>query len=1320
MAQKNVIEKLRGRENYATWKIAAQSYLTINGYWSCTKVTVSEAATADVLERHEKALSELFLLIDSSLYSYIDGLDSIKLAWEALSKAFSDTGTCRKVHLLQQWINTKLNDCNGMEEYVNKMTNSWASLKSLGFKIDEEVGASVLLAGLPNEYKTMILGLEQQKTNLTLDFVKTLLLQGSVVDEMASSSSGAFLSKGKKKFNKVKCFNCGGPHYARHCKKKAPQKNNGKNKQHDDQHVLFSALLANDSSDTWYVDSGATSHMTGNNSNLENLRELSQERSITVANGGTISVKATGDIMKSVKTTSGNNKIIIKNCEFVPDLCTNLLSVAQMVKNKNTVVFNENGCFIYNSAGKVIATADLVNNLFKLNTMPSVCALSAKSTKIADDVMLFHRRMGHLSLSGMQRLQKFADIDVTSINCVVCAEGKQCRNKFKKKVNNRASDFLALVHSDVCGPMSVNSMGGARYYVTFIDDYSRKVFVYIIKNKSQVFDCFVKFKNLVETQMNKKVKILRSDNGTEYCNKRFENFCVESGIVHQKSCVYTPEQNGLAERFNRTIMERARCLLFDSKLSRCYWAESVLTAVKLINSSCSSSINAVPDEIWYKKPVDFSRFKVFGCRAMVHVPKEKRKKLDKKAIECIFLGYSDETKGYRLMVKSTKKILISRDVMFFENCVIDDEHLDNYVEFPMLITERKNECTELREENSLSESAESREESVNDSIGIDMNDSTIASSSVNNIGDISTIDLTNSISDTSNISSSTMNGTLTNSHTSDESSFSQADDTHDDPNFDARAAVNRAERPVTRMLHALNPFNFALLTVSEALNCDESEQWKLAMKEELDAHKTNQTWELVDLPAGRVPIKSKWVFKRKTDAQGNVIRYKARLVGKGCSQKEGIDFDEIYAPVVRYASIRYLVALAAQFNLEIYQMDAITAFLQGDLNETIYMLQPEYHSDGTKKVCLLRKSIYGLKQASRVWNMKLRGVLVSAGYKSSQMDPCIFFKIDDGNMIFVAIYVDDVLYFTNSSSMKFDLQTILTSNFKMKDMGVADYCVGLHITRDRSRGIIYLDQRKYVEEVLERFNMTNCKAIDTPSDPNQRLRKGDASDPGFNDESIPYQQAVGSLMYLTQGTRPDLAYAINNVCRFNTCYTKEHWTAVKRIMRYLRGTSNLKLSFRKIDNHSIHGYTDADWGADVNDRKSVTGFVFIRSGGAISWCSKKQPTVALSTAEAEYMALSACTQEAMWLKQLEDEIFSVERAINIFCDNQSAICIAENNGYSSRSKHIDLRHHFVREKVMNKLCILHYISTDKNVADVLTKALVKQKFAAFANLFGLI
>lgn len=236
-----------------------------------------------------------------------------------------------------------------------------------------------------------------------------------------------------------------------------------------------------------------------------------------------------------------------------------------------------------------------------------------------------------------------------------------------RKMDHGQPNFWALYNFfDVCGPMSTMSLDGNRYYVTFIDDFSRMVNVFLIRNKNQVYNCFVKYKNLAENQLNKKIKILRTDNGGEYVNLKFKQLCEKNGIVHQKSCPHTPQQNGLAERYNRTIVERARCMLFDAKLTRGFWGEAVLTAVKIMNSTMNSGINAIPVEIWSEKSVDLSIFRIFGCRAMVKVPDGTRKKLDNKSIECIFVGYAAEQKGYRFIEKSTKRLIISRNVIFFE------------------------------------------------------------------------------------------------------------------------------------------------------------------------------------------------------------------------------------------------------------------------------------------------------------------------------------------------------------------------------------------------------------------------------------------------------------------------------------------------------------------------------------------------------------------------------------------------------------------------------------------------------------------------------
>lgn len=809
------IEKLRGRENYDTWKRAAQSYLTINGYWSCTKSNTTSASEDAVKEKHEKALAEIYLMIEPQIYPYIDGSDQVKDAWEALANAFADTGTCRKVFILQQWASLKLNDCASMEEYVNSMTNLWAKVKSVGFSINEDVAASLLLAGLPEQYQPMIFGIENSKDKLTMDYIKNLLLQGAIVNNEQKAS--ALFTKGKKSFNqqkKVKCYNCGGPHFARKCHKK--KRNFNKQNEHGEANmcntdtVLFSAFCADESKKVWVIDSGATAHMSRNGDHMINTREPIK-KNIVVANSQQISVQSVGDINQTVETNDGMNEILIKNVQYVPDLCANLLSVSQMVKNDNVVVFSKNGCTIYNKNKKVIATGTLENDLFKLNTVSSNSAFSATNE---NNLKLWHRRLGHIAVSNMNFMKNVVDINTNiELNCVTCAEGKITRQPFKH-TGTRASDFLELVHSDVCGPISVQSLGGAKYFVTFIDDFSRKINIQVIKNKSMVFNCFMNFKTYAEKHTGKQIKVFRTDNGTEYCNLNFANFLKKHGIVHQTSCPYTPQQNGLSERYNRTIAERARCMLFDTGVSRSFWAEAVVSAVRVINSTRNSATGNIPDEVWFNKPIDFSLFKVFGCKAMVMIPAEKRKKFDKKAIECIFVGYSDVQKGYRFYNKNTKKITVSRDAVFFENEGNEKPSENDLKFFESTTTFSNPDRVGNSSSNSLNDTINTSANSSNDS----MNDTAI------NGSDISSDDSINAtaINTSTNSSDDSVNQTALDDL--DDTTVSQIDDRVSDPDFHTRATVTSDQRPATRSLaQRLNPFanfqsSFAFCVVSEALS----------------------------------------------------------------------------------------------------------------------------------------------------------------------------------------------------------------------------------------------------------------------------------------------------------------------------------------------------------------------------------------------------------------------------------------------------------------------------------------------------------------------
>lgn len=357
----------------------------------------------------------------------------------------------------------------------------------------------------------------------------------------------------------------------------------------------------------------------------------------------------------------------------------------------------------------------------------------------------------------------------------------------------------------------------------------------------------------------------------------------------------------------------------------------------------------------------------------------------------------------------------------------------------------------------------------------------------------------------------------------------------------------------------LNLMHFAFLseptTIAEVDIGPNTEEWRQAMKDEIDSHIVNQTWSLADLPAGRKALMSKWVFKEKRDQDGNTIRYKARLVAKGCSQVPGIDFEETYSPVVRYASLRYLFALAVRRQLKIHQMDAITAYLHGEVREEIYMQQPEKFDDKTGRVCRLHKAIYGLKQAGMLWNKKLDQALSKFGLQKTKLDPCIY--RNDSSTLFVAIYVDDFLMFYQSSDDLNNLKKFLNHHFRMKDVGAVTSCLGMRIIQGGDW--LALDQGRYILDILNRFGMADCNPICTPRDTHTKLSVSEVSEENSLVGKVPFQEAVGSLLYVAQCTRRDISFAVNDVSRFNNNHSAIH-SMEKCVTLFCDNESTIKLS----------------------------------------------------------------------------------------------------------------------------------------------------------------
>jgi hypothetical protein len=487
----------------------------------------------------------------------------------------------------------------------------------------------------------------------------------------------------------------------------------------------------------------------------------------------------------------------------------------------------------------------------------------------------------------------------------------------------------------------------------------------------------------------------------------------------------------------------------------------------------------------------------------------------------------------------------------------------------------------------------------------------------------------------------------------------------------------------------------------------------------------NDTWTLVPRPKNVNIVGNRWIFKIKRNSDGGIDRYKARLVAQGFTQTHNVDYGEVFSPVARMAAIRSLLAFANAHDLEIHQMDVNTAFLNGELDYEVYMEQPEgfVDTDHPEYVCKLNKSLYGLKQSARCWNNTLDAYLKENDYRPADADGCFYIKSeksDNGHIKFVIlpVFVDDFIPVSNDTSMMRKEKAAFCERFDMEDKGEVHDVLGLRITRDREKRVLTISQPDFIQSVLVRFGMENSKQVGTPMDAGSQFSKFTEGDVTFDRQK--YQQAIGCLTYAAMSTRPDISAAVNILSQFMSCPTEQHWTGIKRILRYLKGTVNHGLCFSG-DDVELVGYSDSDWAGDLDTRRSTSGYVFQIGNATINWCSKRQQTVARSSTEAEYMALSAAAQECIWLRRLlKDFGIGGDKPTTIHEDNNGAIELSKNAKFHNRTKHIDIAYHFTRERVAsNELSVTH-CSTEEMVADIMTKGLGRIKFEKFRDMMGVI
>jgi Reverse transcriptase (RNA-dependent DNA polymerase) len=493
-------------------------------------------------------------------------------------------------------------------------------------------------------------------------------------------------------------------------------------------------------------------------------------------------------------------------------------------------------------------------------------------------------------------------------------------------------------------------------------------------------------------------------------------------------------------------------------------------------------------------------------------------------------------------------------------------------------------------------------------------------------------------------------------------------------------------------------------TVEEALK---DPKWIHAMDLEMKALNKNGTWSLIELPKGKKSVGCKWVYTIKFSANGEVERYKARLVAKEFTQTYGIDFQETFSPVAKLNTIRVLLSLAANLDWLLHQFDVKNVFLHGDLKEEIYMDPPPgyINSDSRQVVCRLHKALYGLKQSPRAWFGRFRNAMKNYDFEQSDSDHTLFFKRQQEKLTVLIIYVDDMIITGNDKDEIKRLEERLSTEFEMKSLGRLKYFLGIEVMRSE-RGIT-LSQRKYILDLLAEVRMLNCKPADTPVIQNLKLEENAEQAPTNKER---YQRLVGKLIYLSH-TRPDIAYAIGLVSQFMHNPSEEHMEAVTRIIIYLKGTPGKGIQFLKNGHLDIMGYTDADWAGKISDRRSTSGYFTFIGGNLVTWRSKKQKTVALSSAESELKGAVKGVCELLWLRKLMNELgFPPTKEMDLFCDNKAAIDISHNPVQHDRTKHVGVNRHFLHENIEAKIILMSYVQSERQLANILTKATSSKMF----------
>ena len=1060
------------------------------------------------------------------------------------------------------------------------------------------------------------------------------------------------------------------------------------------------------------LDSGASDHMVPHAEWLTDIQRT-VSRSIALGNGtrvvsnwsGTLQIRAA--LRRNGETLHHN--VILHDVLLVPALKTSLISISKLCDDGYEMEFGSQQCVAL-MKGYIEFYGIKDQGIYRLDGI--VYSSSAKQAHAAvankPAVEVLHSRLGHANTDSVRKLASSGAVigmDLqkavrTKYFCRSCMRGKQTKSVLRTNYS-RSMEKGAVIHTDVCGPMSVSSFSDCRYFVLFVDEFSGYINVVPIKHKSDVKREFQRYHAWIERKFGCTVKRIHSDNGGEFV--ALKEYLISKGIEQTMAPPYSPNMNGIAERANRTIVESARSMMEHAKLPRTFWAEAVVHAARIRNIFFSPRDHSKTSyELMHGTKPNISYLRVFGCLGWNHIPKDTRKKLDAKSELGIVIGCFENSQ-YKLWIPSRDCAVISRDISICED-VFPANNLSIWSNEDQL-TSRNN--SDMRHEKQSSTPSLVNRQLVH---GSRQHDTDNLQHGTRVHGDVEIEEIRHDLTGEEQ-------EMLTHYPESNDPPVEESDavenlvvEDDDRRSDDAAKRYPTRQRVQTKFFtpgsaHIASVYTEPL-TLADALRSEESKLWQEAIRSELQSLNDHKVWFPTTLPQGQKPLPTRFVFQQKYDSDGNVVRHKARLVVQGHLQGS-VEFT--YAPVVDFTTVRMCLALAVQKRYVIHQMDVRTAFLHGQIDQEIYVKPPKGLQCMNEPVMRLQKGLYGLKQSPRLWNQRWCEVMNCMNFRTLISDPCVFVR---GNL-WLLLYVDDILIIGPELPAIDQVKHELASYLDVKDMGQLRSFLGIRFTLTDNGA--WLDQSGYVMHILKRFGMENSRPVCTPMAETQSVSRSEGNNNRIVSQ-MKFQEIIGCLLFLATRTRPDISIAVGILCRYSSTPLHEHWIQIKRILRYLRGTVQYGLWFDGQEGE-MEAYCDSDWAGSRVDRKSTSGILLRLGNSTVAWRTLKQNCVALSTTEAEYISMGEATKELVWFRKLMEELgCKVVNPTVLHVDNQGAL-IWGSEGVR-HAKHVAIRVNFVKQEVDNKSILLAYCPSNSMPADILTKPLSRVVFQIHRESIG--